>query len=220
MISSHKGSGSSTDFTVDDPAGPLNQKGSIMWRRRRDQAEGPTRTDAAQAASSLALYLQSGGELAPTQVGDLPLSDGEIAFADVTCSAARFYETEVVYPRSRGYFENHPTFGRQWVSTNRLDARRRQEAEDGAAPQWRDHTAARVVLTSTGVRLKPTGSPAWLPFDHALLTGVTAVQPGLVLSYSVCAPLLLSGAAAPWLGVAIEHLRRSPFPAAPPVRHR
>ncbi|MFB7651534.1 MULTISPECIES: hypothetical protein [unclassified Streptomyces] len=140
----------------------------------------------------------------------LPLADGEVAFADVACSAARFYGTEVVYPRPAGYFENHPTFGQQWVPNRRLDGRRSREAEDAAVPQWRDHTAARVVLTSTGVRLKPTGSPTWLPFDHALLTVVSAGQPEAVLSYSVCAPVLLSGWAAPWLGVAIEHLRRCP----------
>ncbi|WP_256255542.1 hypothetical protein [Streptomyces sp. MUSC 14] len=165
------------------------------------------RLDAVPAASALAAHLHGGGELVPVQVDDLPLADGEVAFADVTCSVARFYGSEVVCPPSTGYFENHPTFGRRWVANNRLDARRRQEAEDAAAPQWRDHTAARVVLTSTGLRLRPHRSPTWLPFDHALLTGVTAGRPEVVLSYSVCAPVLLAGPAAPWLGVAIEHLR-------------
>lgn len=127
----------------------------------------------------------------------------------MTCSAARFYGTDIDYPPStNGYFEDHPTFGRRWVSNRRLDARRRQEAEDSALPQWRDHTAARTVLTSLGVRLLPVGTRAWLPFDHALLTGVADEPSAVVLSYSVCAPLLLSGPAAPWLGVAIEHLRR------------
>ncbi|MFF4500371.1 hypothetical protein [Streptomyces sp. NPDC001401] len=179
-----------------------------MWLRRRDRAGDAVRPDAVHAASALAFHLQGGGELVPVQVDDLPLADGEVAFADVTCSAARFYGTEVVYPQSAGYFENHPAFGRRWVPNNRLDARRRQEAEETAAPQWRDHTVARVVLTSTGVRLRPPQSPTWLPFDHALLTEVSAGQPEVVLSYSVCAPLLLAGPAAPWLGVAIEHLRR------------
>ncbi|MFF1420633.1 hypothetical protein [Streptomyces sp. NPDC058280] len=49
----------------------------------------------------------------------------------------------------------------------------------------------------------------WLPFDHSLLTGVTLGHHEVVLSYSVCAPLLLAGPAAPWLGVAIEHRRRT-----------
>lgn len=94
------------------------------------------------------------------------------------------------------------------MSNGRLDARRRQEAEDTALPQWRDHTAARVVLTSAGVRLLPLGTPEWMPFDHALLAEVSAEPPAVVLSYSTCAPLLLAGPAAPWLGVAIEHLRQ------------
>ncbi|MGW1123845.1 hypothetical protein [Streptomyces sp. NPDC002526] len=181
-----------------------------MWSRRRVRAEETPLADAVQAASALASHLQAGGSLVPVQVKDLVLAAGEVAFADVACSAARFYGTQVTNPTSAsGYFEDHPTFGRQWVSNGRLDARRRQEAEDAALPQWRDHTGARVVLTSTGVRLLPTGSREWMPFDHALLTGVAAEPPSIVLSYSTCAPLLLTGPAAPWLGVAIEHLHRS-----------
>ncbi len=128
-----------------------------MWPRRQGRAEDAAPRDAGQAASQLVFHLQGGGELMPVQVDDLPLADGEVAYADVPCSAARYYGTEVIYPRSAGYFENHPTFGRRWVPNNRLDARRRQEAEAVAAPQWRDHTVARVVLTSTGVRLRSPG---------------------------------------------------------------
>lgn len=181
-----------------------------MWRRRENWADDAARPDAGQAVSALALHLQNGGELAPVQVADLPLAAGEIALADVMCSAARFYGTDVVYPRPAGYFEDHPTFGRRWVPNHRLTARRRQEAETAAEPQWRDHTPARVVLTSTGLRLRPSGSPTtWLPFDHSLLSGVAMGRPEVVLSYSVCAPLRLTGPAAPWLGIAIEHLSRT-----------
>ncbi|MEE1803477.1 hypothetical protein PUR57_33220 [Streptomyces sp. JV176] len=178
-----------------------------MWSRRRDRAEDAARADAVQAASALAVHLQGGGSLVPVQADGLALAAGEVAFADVVCSAARFYGTDVDYPTSAsGYFEDHPTFGRRWVTNGRLDARRRQEAEDAALAQWRDHTAVRVALTSAGVRLLPVGAREWMPFDHALLTGVTAEPPAVVLSYSTCAPLLLTGPAAPWLGVAIEHL--------------
>ncbi|GAA1219173.1 hypothetical protein GCM10009665_06510 [Kitasatospora nipponensis] len=178
-----------------------------MWRRRQNRAEGPARTEGEQAASALAAHLRNGGQLAPVEVVDVPLADGEAALADVSCWAARFYGTDIVYPRSAGYFENHPTFGRQWVP-NPHDARRRREAEAAAEPQWRDHTPARLVLTTAGLRLRPSDSPDWLPFDHCLLTGLTAGPGDLVLSYSVCAPLLVAGPAASWLGVAIEHLRQ------------
>lgn len=182
-----------------------------MWQGRHTRAEDSVFHETEQAASALVLHLQGGGELAPVPVADLPLADGEIAFADVLCSTARFYGGEVVHPRSdAGYFEDHPSFGRRWVPNHRLNARRRQEAAAAAEEHWRDHTPARVVLTSTGLRLRPSSSPTtWLPFDHALLTGMTAGHPEVVLSYSVCAPLLLAGPAAPWLRVAIEHLRRS-----------
>lgn len=180
-----------------------------MWTRRRDRAEDAVSPDAVQASSALTVHLQSGGSLLPVQVEGVPLADGEVAFADVMCSIARFYGTEVAYPQSAGYFEDHPTFGRRWVSNGRLNARRRREAEVAGLPQWRDSTMARVVLTSIGARLLPTGSRSWLPFDHALLAGVTEEQSAVVLSYSVCAPVLLAGPAALWLGVAIEHLRRT-----------
>lgn len=181
-----------------------------MWTRRRDRAKAAVRPDAVQAASALTVHLQSGGSLLSVQAEGVPLADGEVAYADVVCSAARFYGTEAAYPHAAaGYFEDHPTFGRQWVSNGRLSARRRREAEAAALPQWRDHAMTRVVLTSTGVRLLPTGSSSWLPFDHVLLAGVAEEQSAVVLSYSVCAPVLLAGPAAPWLGVAIEHLHRT-----------
>jgi hypothetical protein len=183
-----------------------------MWSRRRNRTKDAV-PDAVQAASALAAHLQGGGGLRPIHVDGLALADGEVAFADVECSVARFYAADVVHTSSAsGYFEDHPTFGRRWVTNGRLDARRRRKAEDAALPQWRDHTRARVVLTSTGVRLLPAGCRDWLPFDHALLTDVTNEQSAVVLSYSVCAPLLLAGPASPWLGVAISSLR--PRPAA------
>jgi hypothetical protein len=187
-----------------------------MWRRRQNREQDSVQLDAEQAASALALHLQNGGELAPVPVVDLPLAHGEIAHADVMCSAARFYGTDVAHRRSAGYFEDHPTFGRRWVPNHRLDARRHRDAEAAAEPQWRDHTPARVVLTSTGVRLRPSASPAWLPFDHVLLAGVTMGHREVVLSYTVCAQLLLAGPAAPWLGVAIKHLRSTATYAVAP----
>lgn len=179
-----------------------------MWQRRQNRAEEAARAEGEQAASALAAHLRKGGRLVPVEAAGVPLAVGETALADVSCWAARFYGTDVEYPRSTGYFENHPTFGQQWVP-NPHNARRQREAEAAAEPQWRDHTPARLVLTYEGVRLRPANSSAWMPFDHCLLTGLTAGPGELVLSYSVCAPLLITGPAAPWLGVAIEHLRQT-----------
>ncbi|GAB2787876.1 hypothetical protein [Streptomyces daliensis] len=174
----------------------------------RTSTSDAVRDDAEQAASALAQHLRAGGALTPLPVPDLPLAEGEHTYADVTCMVARFYGTEVAYPARAGYFEDHPAFGRRWVSNRRLDARRRLEAEAAAEEQWRDHVSARVVLTSTGLRLLPSGEQKWLPFDHAFLTGVQGGSE-IVLTYSVCAPLLLAGPAAPWLGVAVDHLEGS-----------
>ncbi|UNZ18175.1 hypothetical protein [Streptomyces sp. 891-h] len=175
-----------------------------MWRARQTSTDAG-HLNAEQSASALAQHLQAGGALAPIPVTDLALAEEERAYADVACAAARFYGTDVIYPPRAGYFEHHPSFGRRWVPNRRLDARRSGEAEADAQERWRDHMPARVVLTSIGLRLQPPGSN-WLPFDHALLTHAERRPSGVVLSYSVCAPLFLSGSAAPWLGVAIQHL--------------
>lgn len=180
-------------------------------RQSRQQAEREAaRDEGQQAAARLEAHLQAGGLLTPIQAPGLPLDDGEMAYADVSCWIAHLYATETVYPRAQaGYYEYHPTFGQRWIRNPKLEARRRQQAEDDARERWRDHTAARVVLTSIGLRVNKTTAPdAWLPFDHGLLTdtAVDAARGEVVLSYSVCAPLLLAGAAAPWLGVAVDYL--------------
>ncbi|MGW8556289.1 hypothetical protein [Streptomyces tubercidicus] len=64
------------------------------------------------------------------------------------------------------------------------------------------------MLTSDGLRILPDQTAAWLPFDDALLTGI-AVAPArheLTVSYSVCAPILLSGLPVPWRAVALPFL--------------
>ncbi|MFF7166847.1 hypothetical protein ACFZBP_36615 [Streptomyces sp. NPDC008086] len=124
-------------------------------------------------------------------------------------TTARFYGTEPALPPNRpaGYYEDHPAFGRRWVPNPRLDARRRREAEAAASPRWRDCAPARVVLTSTGLRIRTAYAPAtWLPFDHCLLTQVVVEPHETVLSYNVCAPLLLAGPAASWIGIVTEHI--------------
>ncbi|MFE7114821.1 hypothetical protein ACFU99_05280 [Streptomyces sp. NPDC057654] len=183
-----------------------------MRRRRDHAADAAAHYEAGQAAAGLARHLEAGGALASVPAPGLALDPGETAYADVTCGMARFYPTDVVYQQGAGYFESHPTFGRQWVPNRRLDARRRQQAEAEAQAQWRDHTSARVVFTSDGLRINPAGAPAdWLPFDHVLLSGISvaAARHELMLSYSVCAPLLLAGQAALWLSIAVRHLSPS-----------
>ncbi|MFC7928739.1 hypothetical protein [Streptomyces cinereoruber] len=178
--------------------------------RRHRRAEAPARYDADTAAAQLEVYLQAGGSLRPVQLDDLALDQGEVAFADVRCTMARYYATTVTYPKApAGYYEDHPAFGRRWVPNHRLDARRRRAAEVEAQERWRDHAGARLVLTSEGLRINPLDAPGtWLPFDHALLTHIAAApaRRELVLSYSVCEPLLLSGNVVPWLSVALHSL--------------
>ncbi|MDX3388186.1 hypothetical protein PV682_43125 [Streptomyces niveiscabiei] len=164
---------------------------------------------ATEAAAQLDAHLRAGGTLIPVPTPGYTPDPGETAYADVTCTTARFYATDLVLPPRAGYFENHPSLGRRWVTNRRLDAQRLQPAEAEAQEQWRDHEWARVLLTSDGIRINPPTSPdTWLPFDHVLLTNVTAEpdRQELVLSYSVCAPLLLTGPAVPWFTVTLGHL--------------
>ncbi|QHC27449.1 hypothetical protein GR130_38335 [Streptomyces sp. GS7] len=166
------------------------------------------RYEAEQAATLLDQHLQAGGSLHPVPAPGLALDDGETAYANAACGVARWYAADVIHPPRAGYYEDHPSFGRRWVPNPRLDARRRQQAEAEAQACWRDHCHGRVVLTSDGFRILPDQTSTWLPFDHALLTGIT-VAPArheLTVSYSVCAPVLLSGLAVPWLAVALPFL--------------
>lgn len=161
---------------------------------------------AAEAAAQLNAHLRTGGTLIPVPTPGYTPDPGETAYADVMCTTARFHATAPVLPPRAGYFENHPSLGRRWVTNRRLDAQRLQQAEVEAQEQWRDHEWARVLLTSDGIRINPLNSPStWLLFDHVLLTNVTPEpdRQELVLSYSVCAPLLLTGPAVPWLAVAL-----------------
>ena len=179
----------------------------MKWTRRRSREM--TLREGQEAASALSQHLQAGGSLQPVPAPGLALQDGEVAYADVTCTMSRWYATEVVYPRGRaGYYEDHPTFGRRWVDNPRLAARRTHEAEAEAQPRWREPCGVRVVLTSLGLRVLPHGSRVWLPFDHALLDDYTVpAQPGqLVLSYVSCAPLLRAGSGAPWLAATLAAL--------------
>lgn len=161
------------------------------------------------AATDLQNHLTAGDMLPIVETLDLPLAPGELPHADVTCMAARLYETPVHSPEGRaGYYENHPTFGQRWFPNPVLEERRRREAELDAQLRWRDHELCRVVLTSTGIHLKSGGE--WVPFDHALLTDISPDQSNgsLALTYQPCPPLLLSGVAAPWLGLAISQITR------------
>ncbi|MEU7230072.1 hypothetical protein [Streptomyces chrestomyceticus] len=181
----------------------------MSWRKRREAAERSL-LSGQRAADELAAALRAGARLPSVQAPGLPLDPGEVVHAYVFCDTARFYGTDVVYPQGRvGYFEDHPTFGRRWVDNRQAEARRCREAEIDAQERWRDHATARVVLTSHGFRLCPVPPGVeWLPFDHVLLTGA-APDPDrgqVMLSYSTCAPLLLTGAAVPWLVVALDRL--------------
>jgi hypothetical protein len=161
-----------------------------------------------EKATQLSRAAEHGAVMPTARVGGLVLEPGEVAYADVICGTARYYATYPVVPPEAGYFEVHPAFGRRWVSNRRLNNRRRQEAEAVARLQWRDHTVARVVLTSVGLRVCPSGNAEWLPFDHSLLTGMTdsGEEDGVVLTYDCCPPLLLTGPAAAPLADTIKNL--------------
>ncbi|MFC1403223.1 MULTISPECIES: hypothetical protein [Streptacidiphilus] len=158
-------------------------------------------------AEHLNQAITHGTALPTLSVPGLDLAPNEVAHADVMCGTARYYATHTVVPPEAGYYEVHPAFGRRWMPNRRLNARRHREAEAAAQLQWRDHDTARVLLTSVGLRLCPSGTALWLPFDHSLLTGITngATAGEVVLSYSSCPPLLLVG---PWADLLADTIRR------------
>ncbi|WP_338684657.1 hypothetical protein QD712_29675 [Streptomyces acidiscabies] len=183
-----------------------------MRQHLPDTGDEAAHRHAAEAAAQLDAHLHAGGTLIPVPTPGYTPDPGETAYADVMCTTARFYATNPVLPPRAGYFENHPSLGRRWVTNRRLEARRLEQAVTGTQERWHDFEQARVLLTSAGLRISLVSAPGnWLSFDHALLTVLTA-NPAcqeLVLSYSVCAPLLLAGFMIPRLETVFRYI---PFP--------
>ncbi|MFG3259044.1 hypothetical protein [Streptomyces sp. NPDC048172] len=167
-------------------------------------------TDPWAAARELQQWLEAGRPLPTIDVPDAPLADGEVAHADVLCTVARYYATEVHYPLGqRLYFEEHPVLGRRLREDLVPTPGEFQAAQRAAEPQWRDSSAARVVLSSSALHLQHgcAGGP-WSNFAHSHLAGFRPDANGnyISMNHPPHDPVLLGGPHVPWLTAALIHL--------------
>ncbi|MBA0053664.1 hypothetical protein E0L36_23185 [Streptomyces sp. AJS327] len=169
-------------------------------------------TEAVDAAKDLESHLATGGAFLSIAVSGMQLPPDEYAVADVWCTSSLYYAAPIEYPVGRaGFFENHPDLGHRWVDNPRLDRKRRDAAEREAAARWRDDVPTRAVLTGSALHLLRQDAAGWSGYGHdQLLSCVTDHQAlGTSLGYRGCLPVRLTGAAVPWLAVALNHLRTS-----------
>ncbi|MFD5827898.1 hypothetical protein [Lentzea sp. NPDC060358] len=153
------------------------------------------------AAVHLYRHLVAGG--VPGEVPtSLLLAPGEAAFSDLTLGYARFYGMDVSYQQTDGFFYGSPLFVAAGLAATAVgNSRARHRAENLAAPQWREHCPARVVVTNYCVMCFVGGR--WLRFSYPAVVDFNADMPGGVcyLIFDGAEPLQLTGPQVPWLVV-------------------
>jgi len=153
------------------------------------------------AATHLYRHLSAGGEPQPVFT-PVRLAPGETSFSDVTLTYSRFYAMDVGYETNSGFFFGSPLFVAAGLAANAVgNSMARNRAEQLAAPQWREHCAARTVVTDRRTLCFAAGR--WLSFDHDSVVEFTADPPRAVcfLNFAAAEPLCLAGFSAPWLTV-------------------
>lgn len=175
-------------------------------------ARRKSRQDDAQRAWNeacrLHAHLASGGHVATinsTFVG----SPGEQIYGDLTLNYSRFYGTTVEYSYGQTVAVGSPGFVVGAMVGNvisRHHARRR--AEQLAAPQWREHSMVRTVVTDQRLWCHVRDG-RWLNFDYdAIVEAVPDVRKWWIdLFFQNSEPLRLAGLWAPWCAVVVMHHR-------------
>jgi hypothetical protein len=92
-------------------------------------------------------------------------------------------------------------------------ARLQRKARRLAAPQWRYYGPPTCTVV-TNHRLWCQIDGQWVNFDHDTITGYDLTNTTLTTSFVQASPLRISGPWAPWIAVAVAHLRYGPTVAA------
>ncbi|GAB2568002.1 hypothetical protein [Leucobacter ruminantium] len=133
---------------------------------------------------------------------EVVLQNGERLFEDVTLGYARYYGADVQYTQTSSFAFGHPAFVLSAIAVNAAaNAASARRASLAAAPQWREHQTARVLITNRRFLVHANGR--WLSF---WFEGITAIYPEtavrtLICQFEVGEPLMLTGDAAPLASV-------------------
>ncbi|WP_158848687.1 hypothetical protein [Saccharothrix deserti] len=162
------------------------------------------------AAVHLYRHLVEGG--IPDEIStSLLLAQGEAAYSDLTLGYARFYGMDVTYRQTSGFFLGSPLFVAAGLAVNAMgNSLAKRRAEEQAAPQWREHCPARVVVTTYCTMCFAHGR--WLRFPHPAVVDFNADMLNSVcyLIFNDAEPLQLAGPQVPWLVVLLSSFLYGP----------
>lgn len=158
-----------------------------------------------RSAVDLFRFLDSGRPLRPVPSA-LRFGDDQI-FADMTLTYARYYAMDVqAEQRSVSAYGGLLFVGTALAANSMRNASNRRKAEAMSAPQWREHCAARVVLTDTRTMCLVQGN--WLQFPYHVVAELNADLPNaaVVTTFHDVEPMLLTGPAAAYYAVMAAYL--------------
>jgi hypothetical protein len=125
----------------------------------------------------------------------------------------RYCAAEVVYPTGPALVVGSPHFLVGYALGRLVQrARLRRKARRLFQPQWR--SAPLVCTVVTNRRLWCQVDHRWTYFDYGAIAEYELHGQALTLSFTPAVPLRITGAWAPWIAVAVAHLRYGSATAA------
>ena len=160
-------------------------------------------------AVALLRHLREGGQ--PAQLSTALRVGDQHVYADVPLVYARFYGMNVEYGQSSMFAWGGPLFMAAAYTSNAVsNANARNRAAREAAPQWREHTTARTVVTGDQTACLVNGQ--WLAFSHSAVVelGADLSRYTCLLTFGEVEPVMLHGSAAPYVAVLLSYLLYGP----------
>jgi hypothetical protein len=145
----------------------------------------------------------------------LPLEPSEWVLGAFTRAMTyhRYCAAEIVYHTGPAVVVGSPHFLIGYALGAAVQrARLRRKAHRLAQPQWRSAPLTYTVVTNR--RLWCHVDRQWAYFDYDTITGFELRDQALTLSFTQAIPLRITGAWAPWIAVAVAHLRYGSLTAA------
>lgn len=164
----------------------------------------------AAEAARLADALERGGWLEPREIIGLGLRGAEVAYADLHASGWRYTGSDEFEYERRALLLGGPLLMAVTAGMSLIgNRRRRREAADSAAPQWRALGPLRVVVTSQ--RLLVWHYTAWWSVWHAGIARAdySPAARQLDLCFIDDIPYRFGGPHTPVLAVMVDHLWRA-----------
>jgi hypothetical protein len=163
------------------------------WSRRHHRKPDPEQVRRAWWVHAVNTYttLAAGGQPASWEPEDLRFTSP--VFLDASVEFACFYGLDVVQPDPVWCLVPPNILG-AWLCARLAAAqadRNWQRALERAAPQWRDHAPARVLVTAEATWVRVHG--AWQAYPHAAIVDYRLDGDAAVFTAAATAPRALAG---------------------------